>query len=108
MLLAIDPEFKVGARVEGTLAARLVTGPGDAADELTHAQRQAVLKPATGMVTLPGPARIPGGIPVGTCVAVTRHASARYQRRATVKPYVDFTALDIVGVVVVLAAHRPA
>jgi rod shape-determining protein MreC len=48
---------------------------------------------------------IPGGIPVGTIVA--NQGAVGSTRTATVKAFVDFDSLDLVGIVVVLPRTDP-
>ena len=48
---------------------------------------------------------IPGGIPVGTIVS--NQGAVGSNRSATIRPFVDFDTLDLVGVVVVLPRTDP-
>lgn len=110
VLLVVDGRSVVGGRVGSTmevgfLSGRGVTGEGARLDlELVD---DAVV-PAQGDVVVTwgsrGGAPYVSGVPVGRVTQV--FASLRdSSRRAVIEPYVDFTALDLVGVVVPSGTH---
>ncbi len=117
VLLAIDPEFNVGVRLpDGETG--VVTGRQR--DDLGFylIDPSARVKPGDGLVTQGSKNQQPfvWGVPVGQVVTATSPLSGQSQT-GTVKPYVNFSALDLVGVVVqpprtdpreaVLASPRP-
>lgn len=107
VLLAIDPDYKVGVRLSNTLALGWSTGNGTN-QPLTYApfQNNQAMTPGTVAVTWQQPQlNIPGGIPVGTIVS--NQGAVGSNRSATVRPFVDFDTLDLVGVVVVLPRTDP-
>jgi rod shape-determining protein MreC len=100
VLLELDPSFNVGARVERTLEIGTVAGQGTDPMQVQMFSGQALLKPGDRMVTDFRPdSTFAGGIPIGQLISV-RGTVGSLQRFAALKPYVDFTALDLVGVIV--------
>jgi rod shape-determining protein MreC len=101
VLLTLDPSFNVGARVEATLEFGVVGGQGTDPMQVQMFSGQAILKPGDRLVTdFRTDSTFAAGIPIGQLLTV-RGAVGSNDRYATLKPYVDFTALDIVGVIVV-------
>ena len=101
VVLAIDPTATVGARVEGSNELALLRGRGLRPMELRLLDPQREVKDGDRIVTFGsrgGKPYVPG-VPIGQVTGV-RGAPGSLNRIATVDPYVDFTALDIVGVVV--------
>jgi rod shape-determining protein MreC len=100
VLLAIDPSFNVGARVESTLEIGFAGGEGLDPMQVQMLSGQAVLKPGDRLVTdTRAGSTFAGGIPIGTLLAV-RGTVGTQTRYATLKPFVTFTSLDLVGVIV--------
>ena len=100
VLLAIDPWFTTGARTEGLLQLGAVTGDGTDPMQVRMFDGQASLKPGDRMVTNFGTSLIfAAGIPIGTVQQVTGAVGSN-DRMATLKPFVNFSALDTVGVIV--------
>jgi rod shape-determining protein MreC len=100
VLLTIDPSFNVGARVEGTLEIGFASGEGTDPMQVQMLSGQAVLKPGDRMVTdTRAGSTFAGGIPIGSLLQV-RGTVGSQTRYATLKPYVNFTSLDLVGVIV--------
>lgn len=101
VLLAIDPSFKAGIRLEKTMDIGYVSGEGDAPMQLSLLNGRAPINPGDRLVTQ-GSVRdrpfVPG-VPVGTVVTV-RATPGSPTKTATVTPFVDFSRLDLVGVVV--------
>lgn len=113
VLLAADPTSAVGSRLEGaalgTTPGRvgevgLVEGRGDDEPVLRLFDAQAQVQAGQRVVTF-GSTYVPG-VPVGEVVEVEA-TPGELERRALVRPAVDFTALDVVGVVVEVAAGDP-
>jgi rod shape-determining protein MreC len=113
VLLAVDPSSSVGARLEGAAASTtpgrlgevgLVEGGGDGDLVLRLLDAQARVEVGQRVVTF-GSTYVPG-VPVGEVVEV-QSAPGSLERRARVRPAVDPSALDVVGVVVEAAAGDP-
>lgn len=106
VLLAIDPTFHSGARLERSAEIGYTTGQGLLPMTLTLASAQAVLRRGDRLVTQPAGAPFAAGVPIGT-VSLVLNAAGALTRTALVTPFVDFTALDLVGVVVVTPRTDP-
>jgi rod shape-determining protein MreC len=93
VLLAVDPDSSVGVRLEGSMEVGFTTGQGigdDGALDLRLLDGQSTVAPGDRLVTF---------VPVGVVRSVQGSPGSQ-TRTAVVEPYVDFTALDLVGVVV--------
>ena len=104
VLLAVDPESSVGVRLEGSMEVGFTTGQGirDRGDlDLRLLDGQSGVAPGDRLVTFGSQGDTPyvPGVPVGRVVTVSGSPGSQ-TRTAVVAPYVDFTALDLVGVVV--------
>lgn len=101
VVLAIDPTFTVGARLAGQGELGLVSGQGLGDLQMQVLDPQATVGDGTPAVTFgsPGGAPFVPGVPIGEVTEVERLPGS-LERAATVRPYVNFTALDTVGVVV--------
>jgi rod shape-determining protein MreC len=100
VLLAIDPQFNVGVRLpSGQLG--IVSGHGRAPMSLLLLDPAARAKSGDGLITQGSQNQSPfvAGVPVGSVTSATVPLSGDVQR-GEVKAYVDFGALDLVGVVV--------
>lgn len=102
VLLAIDPDSSVGVRLEGSLEVGFTTGQGlgDLLD-LRLLDGQSTVVAGDRLVTFGSQGDRPyvPGVPVGEVRSV-RGTPGSQTRTATVRPFVDFSALDLVGVVV--------
>jgi len=100
VLLAIDPEFNVGVRLPNN-AMGVVSGHGHAAMSLMMLDPTARVKVGDGLVTQGSLDQTPfvWGVPVGSVTSATNPLTGDVQT-GEVQPYVDFRALDLVGVVV--------
>jgi rod shape-determining protein MreC len=108
VILAIDPTSTVGARVEGSSELGLLEGRGGDPMELQLLDPQKEIEAGDRIVTFgsrTGRPYVPG-VPVGEVTSV-RGTPGSLSRIATVDPYVSFTALDIVGVVVAPPREDP-
>jgi rod shape-determining protein MreC len=105
VLLVIDADSVVGGRVGQSMEVGFLKGRGVIGEEgrLDLELVDAAVVPAKGDVVLTwgsdGGAPYVAGIPVGEVTEV--YASVRdSSRRAVIEPFVDFSSLDLVGVVV--------
>lgn len=113
VMLAADASSAVGARVEGSNEIGVVTGTGKS---LTHGamlrlqllDANVPLQAGQRIVTFGSQAGRPfaPGVPIGVITQVT-NTPGSLTRTAIVRPYVDFTALQVVGVVVVPPRQDP-
>ncbi|MDT0446787.1 MULTISPECIES: rod shape-determining protein MreC [unclassified Streptomyces] len=101
VLLANDPGFTVGTRLEGSEELGLATGRGDNTLDVQLINQQARVQEGDRMVTFGSEENRPfvPGVPVGEVVNVER-STGDLTRTVQVQPYVAFTQLDLVGVVV--------
>lgn len=113
VLLATDTSAVIGVSVAPSGQLGWVTGPGKAPAgsglmRLRMLSSAAVLQPGDQLVTGPSTSDRPyvPGVPVGV---ITRLVSLNgsLTEAAEVRPYVDYTALGVVGVVVVPPQHDP-
>lgn len=101
VLLMTDPGFTVGARLAGSMEMGAVTGGGTEPMRLEVLNAQAGVRPGDALVTLGlgnGRPFVPG-VPIGEVTKVEATPGA-LTRTALVQPFVSFTTLDLVGVVV--------
>ncbi|HWI42876.1 MAG TPA: rod shape-determining protein MreC [Nocardioides sp.] len=105
VLLVVDTTSAVGGRIGESMELGFVRGHGtlgsDDRLELELADRKVVPKVGQELVTWGSEGGSPyvAGVPIGTVTKV--YESLRETTyRAVIKPHVDFTALDLVGVVV--------
>ncbi|GAA3760044.1 rod shape-determining protein MreC [Streptomyces tremellae] len=101
VLLANDPDFTVGTRLERTGELGFATGQGDRPISVQLLNAKAKVKPGDRMVTFGSSKDKPfvPGVPVGTVERVDPSGGG-LTRTVYVKPFVGFTKLDVVGVVV--------
>jgi rod shape-determining protein MreC len=113
LLLADDASSVTGVQLQGSGEIGAVTGTGKSTSgspllRLTLFDANAVLEPGQQVDTYASVGDQPEvpGVPVGTVVSV--HSSpGSLTQTALVRPFVDFTALGVVGVVVQVPAHNP-
>lgn len=104
VLLIVDSDSTVGGRIGSDMAAGFVTGSGslDSGAPLSLQLLDQTVTPDRGdVVTSWGSGKAPyvSGVPIGQVTSV--YSSVRDSTKTVeVKPYVDFGALDVVGVVV--------
>lgn len=104
VLLAVDPESSVGVRLAGSMEVGFTTGQGVEDGgylDLRLLDGQSSVAPGDRLVTFGSQGNTPyvPGVPVGVVRGVQGTPGSQ-TRTAVVAPYVDFTALDLVGVVV--------
>ncbi|MFI1676840.1 MULTISPECIES: rod shape-determining protein MreC [unclassified Streptomyces] len=108
VLLANDPDFTVGTRMEKSDELGFATGQGDRPLSVQLLNGKAEVKKGDRMVTFGSRKDKPfvPGVPVGEIVRVDP-SGGDLTRNVYVKPYVGFTKLDIVGVVVEAPREDP-
>lgn len=102
VLLAVDPDSSVGVRLEGSMEVGFTTGQGlDDVLDLRLLDGQSTVEPGDRLVTFGSQGDMPyvPGVPIGEVRSVSGTPGSQ-TRTASVVPYVDFSALDLVGVVV--------
>ncbi|MFG2646984.1 rod shape-determining protein MreC [Streptomyces sp. NPDC048436] len=108
VLLANDPDFTVGTRMEKSDELGFATGQGDRPLSVQMLNGKAEVKKGDRLVTFGSQADKPfvPGVPVGEVVRVDP-SGGNLTRNVFIKPYVGFTKLDIVGVVVEAPREDP-
>lgn len=101
VLLANDPDFTVGTRLESSGELGFATGQGDRALSVQMLNGRAKIGPGDRLVTFGSRGNKPfvPGVPIGEVVRV-EPARGDLTRTVWLRPYVGFSRLDIVGVVV--------
>ncbi|UNO42012.1 rod shape-determining protein MreC [Streptomyces sp. MST-110588] len=108
VLLATDPDFTVGTRMEKTNEIGFANGQGDRSLRVQLLNGKADVKKGDRLVTFGSSADKPfvPGVPVGEVVKV-EPSNGDLTRTLQVRPYVGFTQLDVVGVVVQPPRENP-
>ncbi|MFE3590847.1 rod shape-determining protein MreC [Streptomyces niveus] len=108
VLLANDPDFTVGTRMENSNELGFATGQGDQPFNVQLLNGKAKVKPGDRLVTFGSSKDRPfvPGVPVGQVVRVDP-AGGDLTRDIFVRPYVGYTKLDIVGIVVQAPREDP-
>ena len=113
VLLANDASSVIGVQMAGSGQIGEITGTGQemsgsALLKLSLFDANAVLQPGQEVVTYASVGDQPEvqGVPVGTVVSVSSGGGALTQT-ALVKPFVNFTSLGVVGIVVGVPKHSP-
>jgi rod shape-determining protein MreC len=113
VLLADDASSTIGVQMAGSGQIGAVTGTGKSMSGPTMLQlslfaANAVLQPGQQVDTYASIGDQPEvpGVPVGTVVSVHNNAGSLTQT-ALVRPFVNFTALGVVGIVVQVPRHNP-
>ncbi|MEV7974852.1 rod shape-determining protein MreC [Streptomyces sp. NPDC086519] len=101
VLLANDPDFTVGTRMEGSDELGFASGQGDRPLRVELLNGKAEVKKGDRIVTFGSQNDKPfvPGVPVGTVTGVDP-SNGGLTRTLYVTPFVSFTKLDVVGVVV--------
>ncbi|MEV7021139.1 rod shape-determining protein MreC [Kitasatospora sp. NPDC093558] len=102
VLLASDPGFTAGARLEGSGEIGFASGGGDSPMKVSLLNGKAQVKAGDRLVTFGSQSGRPfvPGVPVGKVVEVQANAG-QLTKTVLVEPFVQFTRLDLVGIVVV-------
>ncbi|MFJ1543853.1 rod shape-determining protein MreC [Streptomyces sp. NPDC088246] len=108
VLLANDPDFTVGTRMEKTDELGFATGRGSQPLSVQFLNGKAKVKKGDRLVTFGSSGNKPfvPGVPVGEVVRVDPSGGG-LTRTVYVRPYVGFTKLDIVGIVVQAPREDP-
>ena len=108
VLLASDPDFGVGTRMESSGEIGFATGQGNGPMRVELLNGQARVRTGDRLVTFGSQNDRPfvPGVPVGTVVRV-ENTPGQLTRTVLVQPFVSFTTLDLVGVVVQPPATDP-
>jgi rod shape-determining protein MreC len=113
VLLADDASSVIGVQVQGSGEIGAVTGTGKSMSgspmlRLTLFDTNTVLQPGQQVDTYASVGDHPDvpGVPVGTVVSVHPSPGSLTQT-ALVRPFVNFTALGVVGIVVQVPQHNP-
>ncbi|MGW2376866.1 MULTISPECIES: rod shape-determining protein MreC [Kitasatospora] len=102
VLLASDPGFSAGTRLEGSGEIGFASGGGDSPMKVSLLNGKAQVKNGDRLVTFGSQSGRPfvPGVPVGKVIEVQANAG-QLTKTILVEPFVQFTRLDLVGVVVV-------
>jgi rod shape-determining protein MreC len=108
VMLATDPDFKVGVRVAGSQQIGILSGRGSKRAELQLLDNQNIVKVGDVLLARGSTHNRPfvPGIPVGVISAVDNSAGSIAQS-ATVMLYPNFSALGIVSVVISAGKNNP-
>jgi rod shape-determining protein MreC len=108
VLLADDPRFTVGTRMEGSGEVGFATGQGDGPMRVELLNGHANVKVGDRLVTFGSEDDKPfvPGVPVGTVTQIV-NTPGELTKTVLVQPFVSFTTLDLVGVVVQPPATDP-
>jgi rod shape-determining protein MreC len=108
VLLIADTTSQIGVRLAGSMEVGVAQGNGPHQLSVRLLDPQASLKPNQVLVTYGSQNDVPyvAGIPIGVIQSV-ESTPGSLTRTAIVRPYVDFTALDAVGVVVKKPTTNP-
>jgi rod shape-determining protein MreC len=108
IMLATDPDFKVGVRVAGTQQIGILSGRGSKRAELQLLDNQKIVKVGDVLLARGSTNNRPfvPGIPVGIIIAVDSTAGSIAQT-ATVMLYPNFSALGVVSVVLSAGKNNP-
>lgn len=97
VLLIADPGFRVGGTLIGQSALGIATGHGSRPMSYRLASNRSVVRKGDVLLTTGSDTYAPG-VPIGTVTTVTPDTNA-ISRTATIAPFVDVSALDLVGVI---------
>ncbi len=108
VLLACDPDFTVGTRLADSMELGFGTGQGDRPMKVQLLNTSAKVHVGERLVSFGSQNGKPfvAGVPIGTVVRVDPSAGG-LTRTVEVRPFVGFTRLDVVGVVVVPPRKDP-
>ena len=108
VMLATDPDFKVGVRIAGTQQIGILSGRGSKRAELQLLDNQKIVKVGDVLLARGSTNNRPfvPGIPIGVISAVDSSAGSIAQS-ATVMLYPNFSALGVVSVVLSAGKNNP-
>jgi rod shape-determining protein MreC len=99
VLLAVDPEFTVIGRLAAHGTTGPVTGKGLDPMEMQLLAPTAVVSPGEAIVSNGVQGGIVSGVPIGVVTKISKERSV-LTRTVSVRPFVSFASIDVVGVVV--------
>lgn len=108
VLLANDPDFTVGTRLEGSMELGFASGQGNQPMRVQLLDGKAAVHKGDRLVTFGSSGGKPfvAGVPVGRVIGV-EPSGGNLTKTVLVQPFVGFTRLDVVGVVVVGPRTNP-
>ena len=108
VMLATDPDFKVGVRIAGTQQIGILSGRGSKRAELQLLDNQKIVEVGDVLLARGSTNNRPfvPGIPIGVISAVDSSAGSIAQS-ATVMLYPNFSALGVVSVVLSAGKNNP-
>lgn len=108
VMLATDPDFKVGVRIAGTQQIGILSGRGSKRAELQLLDNQKIVKVGDVLLARGSTNNRPfvPGVPIGVISAVDSSAGSIAQS-ATVMLYPNFSALGVVSVVLSAGKNNP-
>ena len=108
VVLLKDATSSVGARLEGSMELGILAGDGTNTLALRVLDPQVALESGDRVVTFGSSGGVPyvPGVPIGS-VAKVESTPGQLVRLATVKPFVNFNSLDLVGVVIEAPREDP-
>jgi rod shape-determining protein MreC len=105
VLLLADPQFQVAGTLIGQTALGFAKGHGSGPMTYSLASTRSVVRKGAVLLTTGSDTYAPG-IPIGTVTNVTPDTNA-ISRTATIAPFVDVAALDLVGVITTSDVRAP-
>lgn len=105
VLLIADPSFQVGGTIIGQSSLGVAVGHGSRPMTYSLASTRSIVRKGDVLLTTGSDTYAPG-VPIGTVTSVTPDTNA-ISRTATIAPYVDVSALDLVGVITEPARTAP-
>ncbi len=113
VLLADDATSTIGVQMTGSGQIGAITGTGKSMSgpstlRLSLFDANAILSPGQEVLTYASVGDQPEvpGVPIGTVISV-QGGSGSLTQNALVRPFVNFTALGVVGIVVAVPKHNP-
>lgn len=105
VLLLADPAFRVGGTLISQSSVGFASGNGSKPMTYSLASTRSVVRKGDVLLTTGSDTYAPG-VPIGTVISVTPDTNA-ISRTATIVPFVDVSALDLVGVITAAAPAAP-
>ena len=97
VLLLADPNFKVGGSLVAQSSVGFAVGHGSKPMTYSLASTRSLVRKGDVLLTTGSDTYAPG-VPIGTVTSVTPDTNA-ISRTATIEPFVDVSALDLVGII---------
>jgi rod shape-determining protein MreC len=108
VMLATDPEFKVGVRVAGTQQIGILSGTGSKRGQLQLLDNQNIVKPGDVLLARGSTNNRPfvPGVPIGF-VSTVDNSAGSISQSASVILYPNFSALGVLSVVLSAENNNP-